>query len=78
MPYQELHREAGVGAAGGANSGETVKRAEASDLSRPHTATYPWALLLPGYQAEGQRGESSWSVHWDRKQWGLQKPDGQY
>lgn len=76
LPYQELHREAGVRAAGSANSRETVERAEASDPSRPHAATYPWALLLPGYQTEGQRGESSWSIHWDCEQWGVQNCDG--
>lgn len=77
LPYQKLHREAGVGAAGSAYSRETFEGAEASDTPRPNSATYSWALLLPGYQTEGKRGESSWSVHWDCKQWGVQKPDGQ-
>lgn len=63
LPFQELHREAGVRATGSANSRETVEGTETSDPSRPHAATYPRALLFPGYQAEGQRGESSWSVH---------------
>lgn len=49
VSHQELHREAGVGAARRENSREAAEGIKASDSGWTHTAPHPGELLLSGH-----------------------------